>query len=61
MAETPDIKPGDRVTWTHAMEIVVDGRIFQRTWRTIFADRCLVTLAKRFAHDAVCSEIPFGC
>jgi hypothetical protein len=42
------------------MEIVVDGRIFQRTWRTIFADRYLVTLAKRFAHDAVCSAIPSG-
>lgn len=43
------------------MEIIVDGIVHQRTWRKYWAHRTLVTLAKRFSHDVVCSEIPFGC
>lgn len=51
---------GITAAWTR-MEIILDGRIFYRRWMRSFRPRTLITLAKRFAHDAVCSEVPFGC
>lgn len=42
-------------------EIVVDRRVITSHVAGRYSDRYLVTLAKRFAHDAVCSEVPFGC
>lgn len=43
---------GITAAWTR-LEIILDGRIFYRRWMHSFRPRTLITLAKRFAHDAV--------